>query len=110
MLETMRKNTRSLLVYLVFGILIAVFIINFGPQAGNRQGCDRGSTTAARVNGKDISDTSWRYGILAMGRGSASNERARRDRVRETILDALIVRELLANTAAEMGFYISDQE
>ena len=36
MLEQMRKSSQSLLIYVLFGIVIAVFIINFGPQS---QGC-----------------------------------------------------------------------
>ena len=31
MLEQMRKSSQSLLIYLMFGILIVVFIISFGP-------------------------------------------------------------------------------
>ena len=33
MLEQMRKSSQSLLIYVLFGIVIAVFIINFGPQS-----------------------------------------------------------------------------
>ena len=33
MLEQMRKSSQSLLIIVLFGIVIAVFIINFGPQS-----------------------------------------------------------------------------
>ena len=36
MLEQMRKHSRSFIIYIFFGIIIAVFVINFGPQS---QGC-----------------------------------------------------------------------
>ena len=33
MLEQMRQQSRSLLIYLLFSIVIVVFIVNFGPQS-----------------------------------------------------------------------------
>jgi len=35
MLEQMRRNSRNIIIYVLFGILITVFIISFGPQAGS---------------------------------------------------------------------------
>ena len=117
MLETLRKSSRSLVIYLIFGILIVVFIISFGPQSVGRRsgirgasGCASEAPAAASVKGQNISENSWRYGILASGRGSANGERARRAQIRERVLDMLIVRELLAQKAEDMGFRISDAE
>jgi peptidyl-prolyl cis-trans isomerase D len=118
MLETMRRHSRSLVIYLVFGILIVVFIISFGPQSvgsrrgirGGGSGCGNSTPAAAMVRGQEISENSWRYGILAYGHGGASGERARRMQVRERVLDQLIVRELLAQKAEDMGLRISDAE
>jgi peptidyl-prolyl cis-trans isomerase D len=110
MLEAIRRNARSMFVYFVFGVLIIVFILSFGPQAGQGGGCGGAVSTAARVGGREISENSWRYGILAMGGGSAQGERARRAQRRERVLDSLIVREILAQTAEDMGFRISDDE
>ena len=31
MLAAMRANSRNVIIYVLFGILIAVFVINFGP-------------------------------------------------------------------------------
>jgi hypothetical protein len=40
MLEGMRRQGASISIYIIFGILIAVFVINFGPQSrGQEQGC-----------------------------------------------------------------------
>src|SRR5262249_49849623 len=117
MLETLRRSSRSLLIYLIFGILILVFIISFGPQSVARRsgirgggGCGSSTPAAATVNGVEVSENSWRYGILAMGAGSATSERARRMQIRERVLDLLIVRELLAQKAEDMGLRISDAE
>jgi len=45
MLEQMRKSSRSLLIMVLFGIVIVVFIVNFGPQS---QG-----TTCEQMNKED---------------------------------------------------------
>src|SRR5262245_55939453 len=45
MLEQMRRSSQSLLIYVLFGIVIAVFIINFGPQSTG--GCE----SATRMSG-----------------------------------------------------------
>ncbi|HKA87868.1 MAG TPA: SurA N-terminal domain-containing protein [Haliangiales bacterium] len=112
----MRKHSRSLLIYLIFGMLIAAFVISFGPQSGAARktpggGCGTGTPYVAKVNGREITETTWRYGILAMtgGRG-ATGDAARRAQVRERVLDELVVRELLAQTAEALGFRISEDE
>ena len=55
MLEQMRRSSQSLLIYVLFGIVIAVFVINFGPQSdqGCRSGITRGSD-AAKVAGETV--------------------------------------------------------
>jgi peptidyl-prolyl cis-trans isomerase D len=114
----MRRNSRSVLIYIIFGILIAVFIISFGPQSGARArikggstGCATDETYAAKVNGRDISENSWRYGILHLTGGSgATGERARKAQIREVVTDQLLVREILAQDAEQMGFRLSDDE
>src|SRR4051794_25441178 len=53
MLDVMRRQ--SYLIYLIFGAIIVIFAINFGPGSS---GCARGprapATWAARVNGEVI--------------------------------------------------------
>lgn len=109
MLDTLRQNSRSIFIYLIFGILIAVFIISFGPQAGQSAGCAPSTTYVAKVGDVEISDASFRFAVNALDVG-ASGARARAMRVREQIMDGLIERELLAQAAAERGFTISDEE
>jgi peptidyl-prolyl cis-trans isomerase D len=112
MLEQMRRSSQSLLIYVLFGILIAVFVINFGPQSGG--GCDgQGGTVesdAAKVAGKTLSVQDFNYGFLLIGGNQASPERARRARLKETIMDKLIERELLAQEAERLGFRVSVEE
>ena len=55
MLEQMRQQSRSLLIYLLFSIVIVVFIVNFGPQSIG--GCGmrmphRVTESAAQIEGR----------------------------------------------------------
>jgi peptidyl-prolyl cis-trans isomerase D len=112
MLEQMRRSSQSLLIYVLFGIVIAVFIINFGPHSG---GCDgspnaKVSDEAAKVDGRTLSSQDFRYAYLLLGGGQFSPQMARARRLKETIMDKLIERELLAGEAERLGFKVSDEE
>ena len=75
MLEQMRKSSRSLLIYVLFGIVIAVFIINFGPQSQGstcEQQMGGNDHYAAKVGGETITPNSFRYGFMLLGGGSES--------------------------------------
>jgi peptidyl-prolyl cis-trans isomerase D len=109
MLEAMRRNSRSLIIYIIFGILIAVFIVSFGPQSG-QGGCSSSTKRAVKVNGHTIEESTWRYALLTYGQGAANGERARRSQIREKVMDGLISRELLAQAAEKAGFRVSDDE
>jgi peptidyl-prolyl cis-trans isomerase D len=118
MLETLRKHSRSIFIYIIFGALILAFILTFGPQGvqsrrgmrGSQSGCGTSNPSAATVNGQEISETSWRWALLLVSNNSPSSQRARRAMVREIVLDQLIVRELFAQRAEDMGLRISDDE
>ena len=59
MLENMRKQGASLFVWIIFGILIAMFVVSFGPQSvGSSQGCSGGGgkTTALVVGDTEIDE------------------------------------------------------
>ena len=113
MLEQMRRSSQSLLIYVLFGILIAVFIINFAPQSMG--GCEgRQMTTegpdAVKVGSRTVGARDFKSALLMVGGDRLSPERARQFRLRETVMDRLIERELLAQEAERMGFRISDEE
>ena len=104
MLEQMRQQSRSLLIYVLFGIVIAVFIINFGPQSPG--GCNRGKGAAvqsslegARVKGRLLSRQDYMYGMMMIGAQNIPPQRAKMMRLHETVMDMLIDRELLAESA-----------
>jgi peptidyl-prolyl cis-trans isomerase D len=114
MLEQMRQQSRSLLIYVLFGVIIAVFIINFGPQSPS--GCNRGRTAAqvniegARVKGHLLTRQDYLYGMMMVGAQNIPPQRAKLMRLHESIMDLLIDREIMASEAELAGFRVSDEE
>jgi peptidyl-prolyl cis-trans isomerase D len=106
MLEQMRRNSRSFIVWILFGIIIAVFIISFGPQASpDSLGCGHSAEFALAVKGEDVGLNSWRFAMNGLkGSGGAQDASFRRQRA----IDLLVERELLAQAAEERGFRVSD--
>jgi peptidyl-prolyl cis-trans isomerase D len=112
MLEQMRKNSRSLLIMILFGIIIVVFVISFGPQSQGAT-CDQSmddAPYAAKVGGQVISNNAFRYGFLLEGGDRVPPKMAKQARLKEMVLDKLIERELLATMADKLGFVVTDDE
>jgi peptidyl-prolyl cis-trans isomerase D len=113
MLEQMRRSSQSLLIYVLFGIVIAVFIINFGPQSGGA--CDGGpgqgvrASTAAQVEGRTIGGRDFRYAYL-MAMYLMRSDGSRASRIKEQVMDALIERELMAQEAERVGLRVGEDE
>ncbi len=115
MLEQMRQQSRSLLIYVLFGVIIAVFIINFGPQSPSSCSGKRGRTQVsnlegARVKGHLLSRQDYLYGMMMVGAQNIPPQRAKMMRLHETIMDMLIDREIMASEAERAGFRVSDEE
>ncbi|HUQ06638.1 MAG TPA: SurA N-terminal domain-containing protein [Kofleriaceae bacterium] len=103
MLENMRKQGASLFIWLIFGILIAVFVINFGPQSpGAKQGCSGGGKrTFLTVGGSTVDDVGFRWAMNLVP-GENDSQRA------AVAFESLIMRELLAQEAERRGLRIPD--
>jgi peptidyl-prolyl cis-trans isomerase D len=110
MLEMLRRNSRNAVIYVLFGVIIAVFIINFGP--GSR-GCTPGAgaaTFAAKVVGSTLTEQDFRFAYLAVTNGQVPAQVAQDRRYKELVMDKLIERELLAQEAERLGFDVSTKE
>jgi peptidyl-prolyl cis-trans isomerase D len=112
MLEQMRKSSRSLVIWVLFGIVIVVFIINFGPQSQGTtcEQMDKEEGYAAKVGGQTITSNDFRYGFMLMGGGQKNPKAAQQERLKETVMDMLIERELLVETADKLGIVVSEEE
>jgi peptidyl-prolyl cis-trans isomerase D len=121
MLDILRANARSALTYVLFGIIIVVFVVSFGPGScggpgsGARNGV--GSEYAAKVNGVTISAAEYEahYGQLFRGyqrqMGEAfSRDLAERLGLRRIALDQLVDRTLVRQEAQAKGIVVSDED
>jgi parvulin-like peptidyl-prolyl isomerase len=106
MLEQMRRNSRSFIIWILFGIIIAVFIVSFGPQANpDSFGCGQTKEAALEVAGQEVSLNSWRFAVNGLRGGGPGQAEMRRQQA----ADLLVERELLAQAAEERGFRVSDE-
>jgi parvulin-like peptidyl-prolyl isomerase len=101
MLEQLRKSGASIAIYLIFGLLIVIFVINFAPNAGSGQGggCMPGGTNAITIDGAKANQTSYKIAY-------SGNQYNGRQKV-YVALEYLIRRELLAQAAAEHGIRVT---
>ena len=77
MLEFLRQRTKSWLVYLMFGVIIAVFILTFNPVAGRGGQCGGGASPLLAQVGEKAIDLNTLYMGLALtadpaGQGQSS--------------------------------------
>ncbi len=113
MLDFMRKNANSWLMVLLFGIIIFVFAINFGPWAGHEGGA---LPFAAEVNGRVITLTEFNQIYAGQMRQMQSYrpgytpQQAETEGLKAMILDHMVSQELLAQTADDNGLIIPDTE
>jgi peptidyl-prolyl cis-trans isomerase D len=112
MLEQMRKSSRSLLIMVLFGIVIVVFVVNFGPQSQGTtcEQMNKEDGYAAKVGSQTITSNNFRYGFMLMGGGQKAPKAAQQERLKETVMDLLIERELLVETADKLGFVVTEEE
>jgi peptidyl-prolyl cis-trans isomerase D len=120
MLDTMRRHSKSALVYVFFAIIILVFVFSFGPgSSGCRSGAKLSGpgANAATVNGEPIAvvDFEQTYSRVfrdyqARAGGSFDEGLARTIKLKENVLDQMIDRELLVQAAVRHGIAVSDRE
>lgn len=104
MLEDMRTKTGSIIIWVLFAIIIAAFVLFFGPQSNEKGGLGCGTSTqySIQVNDEEVGIKSWRFAYNALGGPS--------DRRRPLALEGLLEREILAQAADKLDFLISDKE
>jgi len=117
MLDILRQNAKNALTYVLFGIIIVVFVVSFGP--GSRGCADSRGTGpgwAAQVNGVAVtaSDFDQTYSSLLrnfLSRGQGlTREMAEQLGLRKMALDQLVEQQLLEQEGARLGLVVSDEE
>ena len=100
MLQAMRRNSRHAIIYVLFGILIAAFVISFGPGSRGFGYSGVSSAYAAKVAGSTVSEQDFHFAYVALGGTQYPPQVARERRLKEFVMDRLIERELFATEAA----------
>ncbi|MBN2359605.1 MAG: SurA N-terminal domain-containing protein [Deltaproteobacteria bacterium] len=114
MLDGMRKHANSFITSLLFAIIIIVFVFSFGP--GSARYCGSPLPIVASVNGRAISTAQFQqqyarvFERMQSMRPNYTIETARAENLKQTVLEQLISRELLAQEAERRGLVISDGE
>ena len=89
MLATLRENSRNVLIYVVFGVIIAAFILSFGPGArGFGAGVGSNSSVAATVNHSTIAESDFRFVLISLGLAEIPEQAARGQHLKEQLMDA----------------------
>jgi peptidyl-prolyl cis-trans isomerase D len=115
MLDTLRANSRSVLTYVLFGIIIVVFVVSFGPGS---KGCTAGSsagTWAAKVNGDLVppGEFEGQYAQLLrlyQQQGGGDVNPLFRAQLRQMALDQIVQRELVEQEARRQGILVTDDD
>lgn len=115
MLDTLRANSRSVLTYVLFGIIILVFVISFGPGSKGCGAVGTAETWAARVNGSKVTPAEFeqQYAQLArlyQAQTAADSTGLLSLRVRQMAMDQVVERELVEQEARKKGLVVRDEE
>ncbi|HEY2745077.1 MAG TPA: peptidylprolyl isomerase [Polyangia bacterium] len=106
----MRRNSRHAIIYVLFGILIAAFIISFGPGSRGFGYSGVTSAYAAKIAGATVSEQDFHFAYVALGGTQYPPQVARERRLKEFVMDRLIERELFASEAERLGYNVSSKE
>ncbi len=107
MLAALRQNSRSVLIYVLFGVIIAVFILSFGPGSRGVGANTSGANYAAEVAGSTIAESDFRLACIV---AASDPILGRSPRTKQFVMDRLIERELLADEGERLGFQVSEEE
>ncbi len=101
MLESLRKSGASIAIYLIFGLLIIIFVINFAPNAGSGKGggCSPGDSGVLTVGSSKVNQSGYHIAYSA-------NKYSGRQKV-YAALEMMLRRELLADAASDAGIRVT---
>ncbi len=109
MLDTLRRSSRSFLVYIFFAIIIVVFVFSFGPSSGGCQSTTSQSSQAAIVNGEAISLRSY-FSTKERWEQAYNISGAQSEALQNMVINNLVQERLLAQEAARRGIAVPEKE
>lgn len=108
MLEVMRRNARSFLIQILFAVIVIVFVF-WGVNTGGQK-----AQPVARVNGETILDGTFLRAYQDRIRFHQAFNRTLTDedteRIKNEVLDDLIIQELILQEAGAQDIMVSDHE
>jgi peptidyl-prolyl cis-trans isomerase D len=115
MLDTLRANSRSVLTYVLFGIIILVFVISFGPGSKGCGAVGTAETWAARVNGSKVTPLEFEQQYTQLARLYQAQTAADTTgllalRIRQMAMDQVVERELVEQEAQKKGLVVRDED
>lgn len=114
MLNVLRQKANSWFMILLFAIITIVFIFTFGSWGGGNVSGEM--PIAAEVNGRVVSQAQFQAVLSNQFRRRQqyqpgyTSEQAQKDGLRNSVLEQMIGRELLAQAAEDKGMVVSDAE
>ena len=119
MLDILRSKSRSVLTYVLFGIIIVVFIISFGPgsQGCKTEGVSSSASYAVEVDGTVVSPADFEQHYAQLFRSyqarvgqTFTRELADQLGLRNVAVNQLVDRVLVVREARRRGLAVSDEE
>jgi len=117
MLDILRSKSRSVLTYVLFGIIIIVFVISFGPGSQGCQVQGLSSGYAAEVDGYVVTPADFEQHYASLFRTyqarvgqSFTRELADQLGLRNVAMNQLVDRVLAVREARRRGLAVSDDE
>jgi parvulin-like peptidyl-prolyl isomerase len=126
MLNNIRQNSKNLVMTLFFGMIIAVFVLQFGPGSGSASCAGLSSDIyAAKIMGRSITKEEFQEGY-SMAAGVFSGRQGSHPAMTQVAalslygfpdkgdsnpgLNMLISREILASNAEQLGFAVTEDQ
>jgi peptidyl-prolyl cis-trans isomerase D len=116
MLKLMRDSSKNFLIYLMFGVLVFVFAVSFGPGGNSCDGVN--VEYAARVDGEVIRPQD--FGLRFQNQldylrrsgayGAGANDKRLQEIIRKQVIDQLVEARVLSQEASRRGLSVTDDE
>ncbi len=112
-MQGMRDNSGSLMIIILFGIIIIVFALQFGPGS---QGFSAKTPVVGKVNGEAVTVGEWSFYYNQLFSSyqrfdqNFNNEKAMEYDLKGKALDQVVDRILLAQQGIDLGLSVSERE